>query len=67
MTAETLTQEEFTRRFVAEMLSIAGPTYADGGSVEEYAREAAPGYFEDDFGMTPEECASTDVSYWEAE
>lgn len=67
MSDDKLTQEEFTRRFVAEMLNVAGPTYADGGSVEEYAHEAALGYFEDDYGMTPEECASTDISYWEAE
>jgi len=67
MTTETLTQDEFTRRFVEEMLSIVGPPDANGDSVEAYAREAAPGYFDDDHGMTPEECASTDVSYWEAE
>lgn len=60
-----MAEDEFTARFVAEMLNIAGPVFADGGSVADYARETAPSYFEDDFGMSPEECASTDISYWE--
>lgn len=65
----TLTEAEFIERFVAEMLRIVGPKDCDGESVELYARETAPSYFEEQFrldDMSPEECARTDVSYWEA-
>lgn len=65
--SEKLTREEFCERFKAEMLRISGPTFSDGDSVAEYADDAAPTYWDEpalrDDG--PEECARTDISYWE--
>lgn len=60
-------ESEFCSRFVARMLAVAGSEFADGESVEAYAREVAPSYFETDWQreMGPEECADTDISYWE--
>jgi len=60
-----LTREEFIERFVAEMVSY-GATFDDGTSVEEYAREIAPTYWdnEDQRAEGPEECAQADMSYW---
>lgn len=65
---KTMTEREFTDRFVVEMLRLAGrPTFEEGESIEEYARETAPTYFEDmDYREDgPEECAASDVGYWE--
>lgn len=63
-----INEKEFVERFVAKMLLVAGPVDADGDSVEDYARQIARSYFEEQYlndDMSPEECASTDVSYWE--
>jgi hypothetical protein len=63
-----LTPEQFTERFVAQMLTHA-TVFQDGTSVEDYARETAPSYFSgqyaEDPDFSPEECADSDVSYWE--
>lgn len=61
-----MSEEEFCTRFEAYMLSVAGPTFLDGSSVAEYARDAGPTYFEDESQreMGPEECADADMSYW---
>lgn len=59
---------EFVERFVAAMLRKVGDKDATGADVEPYARETAPSYWEEQHtndGMSPEECALTDVSYWE--
>lgn len=62
-----MTEEEFCQRFTAHLVSIAGPTFADGESVAAYAAGTAPSYYEDERQreMGPEECASSDFSYWE--
>ena len=56
---------QWIERFVARMLK-AGPTFDDGTSIEEYAREVAPTYWEDGLYREdgPEECAESDMSYW---
>lgn len=67
--ADEITREEFCARFKARMLARAGATFADGGAIAEYADETGPTYFDDedlrDDG--PEDCADTDISYWEDE
>jgi hypothetical protein len=62
-----MTKEEFCVRFKAEMLRVAGPTFDDGESIGDYADEAAPAYFDQDWQREegPEECARTDIAYWE--
>lgn len=62
-----LTEREFCDRFVAEMMTAA-PIYE--GTPEElraYAEEAAPSYFAEEWQreMGPEECAQSDIDYWE--
>lgn len=64
-----LTREEFCARFKARMLEVAGPVFADGGSVAEYADDAAPTYWDEPHQREegPEACAEEDLSEWEAE
>lgn len=64
--SEQLTEAEFIERFVARMLSY-GATFADGSSIEEYAREIAPTYWAhvDQREDGPEECAEADMDCWE--
>ena len=63
---QEISKDEFVRRFVAEMLRVAGSTFDDGSSIEEYAKETAPTYWEDESQREdgPEECARSDMSYW---
>jgi hypothetical protein len=58
-----LTRDEFCGRFVSQMLSVAGNE--DG--LAEYAAQAAAAAWEDPLMREdgPEECALTDMSYWE--
>ncbi len=58
---------EFVQRFKARMLAVAGPAFADGDSVAEYAEGVAPTYWDepDQRADGPEACAEADVSYWE--
>ena len=66
-----MTEEEFCKRFVAHMVKCAGfKNFVCGGTVKEYAEATAPTYFLElppDTDETPEECAETDISYWENE
>jgi hypothetical protein len=64
--SESLTKEEFIERFVNRMVSRAGTTFDDGEPIEDYARQAAPSYFENEYQREdgPEECADSDMSYW---
>jgi len=59
-----MTKEEFCARFKAEMLRLAG----DDPDTAKYADEAAEATWnEPDQRIDgPEECARTDISYWEA-
>lgn len=59
--------EEFTERFVAELVTLGGDTFSDGGSVAEYAREVAPLYYAEDYQREdgPEACAEADFDCWE--
>lgn len=52
---------EFCARFIAEMVRLGGSDSAD------HAAETAPTYWEEDWRRAegPEECARTDISYWE--
>ncbi|RWR30509.1 hypothetical protein D2T29_12625 [Sinirhodobacter populi] len=63
-----ITKDEFIERFVAHMVKSVGPCFTDGSSIEDYAREVAPSYYEeqhrDDPDETPEDCADADMSYW---
>ena len=62
-----LTLEEWTERFTAHMVKMAGFThFEDGGSVEEYAREVAAASWQDPLYRDdgPEACAESDMHYW---
>ncbi|MEJ1118845.1 hypothetical protein V9K92_10255 [Phyllobacterium sp. CCNWLW109] len=62
-----MTMQEFVDRFVARMLAVAGPTFDDGSSIQQYAKDTAPSYFDEyvnDPLETPEVCADSDMSYW---
>lgn len=60
-------KSQFCARFKIELLRIAGPAFADGESVAEYADEAAPSYFDEPWQRDegPEECARADFAEWE--
>lgn len=66
-----LTLDEFTARFVAEMLRRAGELFPDGSSIRDYAVDTAQTYYDDqhteDPNETPEDCVAADMSYWEKE
>jgi hypothetical protein len=66
VSADTITKEEFVKRFVAHMLAVAGPQFDDGESIEDYALETAPTYWAEDYQRAegPEACADADMSYW---
>lgn len=73
MEEETLTLEEFTRRFKARMILRCGDrTHFDadedgpGQSIAAYAEQTAEAYFEMDTDRMngPEESADNDMSYW---
>lgn len=69
-TTAELTSDEFCARFKARMLARCAPrtTFDDGESIAEYADQTAPTYFKEDGWLRdqgPEECADTDMSYWE--
>lgn len=62
-----ITKEEFRRRFVAELSKWRGNFDEREGSFDDYAADAAEGYWgePDQRADGPEECARSDVSYWE--
>ena len=64
-----MTEAEFIERFADRVVEIAGTHFDDGESIEIYARMVAPTYWADpdmrDDG--PEECAESELSYWEAD
>lgn len=65
--AGDLTEEEFTRRFVAYMVQHAGFTaFDDGTAVKDYANEVAESYWIDLDRRSdgPEDCAASDMEYW---
>ncbi|MDK8874718.1 hypothetical protein [Paracoccus sp. SSJ] len=64
-----ITEAEFIERFVNHMVLIGGTEFADGSSIEAYAREAAPTYWAevDQREDGPEACAQADISCWEYE
>lgn len=62
-----MNKEEFCARFVTHMLAMAPfAEFSDGDTVEKYARETAPLYFDnsDQRADGPEECAEADISCW---
>lgn len=67
-----ITKEEFCARFVARIMAkTGGGNFQDdedgpGESIEAYAKETAPTYWEDRSQRAegPEECADADMSYW---
>jgi hypothetical protein len=65
--SETISRDEFIERFVKRMIEVAGATFADGSSIEEYARDTAGTYFDDPSYREegPEACAESDMEYWE--
>jgi len=66
MTEAPNTEAEFVNRFISHMLKMAGPRFDDGTSVEMYAREVAPSYWEEPAQRPdgPAECAESDMFYW---
>lgn len=60
-----VSKDEFIERFVKHMTDRV-ERFDDGASVEEYARETAPTYWDepDQRADGPEECARSDMSYW---
>lgn len=66
MNGDEMTKEQFIEAFVARCVSVAGPTFDDGSSIEVYAREVAPSYWSEDYQREegPEACADADMSYW---
>lgn len=62
----TITQEEFSARFKARMVNVAGEKFDDGESIPDYAEEVAPAYYTDDYMLdcSPEDCADVDMEYW---
>jgi len=65
--SEAISREEFIERFVKRMIEVAGATFSDGSSIEEYARATAGTYFDDPDQREegPEACAKSDRDYWE--
>lgn len=63
---ETITREEFLARFKAELLRHAA-TFNEGGSVDDYADEIGPTYWDDleQRADGPEACAQADLDCWE--
>jgi hypothetical protein len=66
-TPTTMTLEEFSQRFVGHMLRHPDfePLHA-GRSLRKYAEDVAPAYWKELYpdGLSPEECADSDMSYW---
>ncbi|HWV44160.1 hypothetical protein [Pseudorhodoplanes sp.] len=62
----TISKDEFCSRFKAHMIARTGKTFDDGESIEEYADDVAPSYWENPEQREdgPEECANSDISYW---
>lgn len=62
----SLTEAEFTNRFVNFAVQKVGAFFEDGLSVADYAKEVASIYWADpllrDGG--PEACAESDIEYW---
>lgn len=68
MSEPKLTKEEFCARFKTRMVQRAGETFADGGSIAEYADSTALTYFTEQYqdgDESPEELADSDMDYWE--
>jgi hypothetical protein len=60
-----LTKEEYCRRFVEYMTREAGfETFDNGQSVLDYAKEAAPAYWESCPDNAPEDAAEADFDCW---
>ncbi len=64
--SDAISKEQFIERFVERMVSRAGTKFDDGESIEDYARQTAPSYWEAGWQREtgPEECADADMSYW---
>jgi hypothetical protein len=58
-------KEDFIKRFRDRMVDRVGDTFADGSSVEEYAKGIAETYWDDPLQRAdgPEECADVDLFY----
>lgn len=64
---EELTEEEWCKRFITRMCDRAGrDRFDDGDLIVDYAREAAPTYYEDEDCRRdgPEASAAADMDYW---
>lgn len=63
----TISLGEFTRRFTAEAIRLAGfDTFDDGMAVTDYCKDVAASYYQDPLYRDdgPEACAESDVFYW---
>jgi len=63
----TMTQDDFCARFVAEMMTAKAIFDGTEAELRSYAEEIAPTYWSDEDQRSdgPEECAQSDISYWE--
>ena len=60
-------KEQWIAAFVAHMLSVKGPKFDDGESIEDYAKATAISYYDDPDQREegPVICAESDMAYWE--
>jgi hypothetical protein len=65
--ADEVTEEQFCARFVAQMMKALPNFDGSEDELRSYAEETAPTYYAEPWQRVegPEECARTDVSYWE--
>lgn len=63
----SMTQDAFCARFVTEMMTAASINDGSPEELRAYAEQAAPTYWsdEDQRADGPEECAQSDIGYWE--
>lgn len=66
MNADEMTKEQFIEAFVVRCVAVAGPTFSDGSSNADYARDVAPSYWAEarPRAAGPEACADEEMSYW---
>lgn len=64
---QNITKEKFVRRFIDEMVRLAGEADGNGDRVRDYAAAVAPTYFDDPDQREcgPEDCAESDLDNWE--
>ena len=67
MSSEEITKDEFCQRFVEHMMKVLPRFDGTEAELREYAEETAPTSYDEPWQRAdgPEECAMSDISYWE--